>query len=679
MAITKVGIIGAGNMGSGIVQKTAQSGIEVVMVDINDEYVQRGMDNIKKTLEKGVEKKIFRPEQAEGILSKITGTTDKSAVSDCDLVIEVIFENLEIKKQLFKELDGICGENTILASNTSSFAITELAAATNRPDRFIGLHFFYHPAMNRLLEIIPGEQTSEAAIELGNSYSNMIGKTGIAVKDKPGFAVNRFFVPWLNEAARLHGEGISIPTIDETCKKVFKIGMGPFLLMNVTGVPIAAHTTESLGQQINGFYATCPKLQEQFESKKEWNLEEGEVDESRAQEVEERMLGAVFSVACELVSEGVCSVEDTDRGAKIGLRWSKGPFEMMNRYGIEKSYEIVNNFVGKYDEIGMPSMLQAQFDKKENFEFSMIDLSVKDGIATILFNRPEAMNAINEQVMNQLNARFTEAEGNPDVKAIVLEGAGKAFVAGADIGYFVKKIQSDAIDDIVKFTSYGHSVLNKIDNSEKLVIIKLDGLAMGGGVEIALAGDCIVATEKGSIALPETGIGIFPGLGGTQRTTRYVGKELAKYLVLTGKTLGAQEAKEIGLVEYVFDSAEVDGKIKELVASGDVITKANKGEVALNEKHVALKTYFDNSNLEKLLTKDESLDEQGAKLAKTIGFKAPIAIKMANQIIDEGAELELKDGLKKELDNLSTIFATKDALEGLKSVLERRRPSYTNE
>jgi len=678
MAITKVGIIGAGNMGSGIAQKTAQSGIDVVMVDINEEYVQRGIDGIRKTLEKGVEKKIFQPEQVEGILGKITGTTDKAAVKDCDLVIEVIFEDLEVKKQLFKELDELCDEKTVLASNTSSFSITELAKSVNRPEKFIGLHFFYHPAMNRLLEIIPGEQSSDEAIDLGNSYSNMIGKTGIAVADAPGFAVNRFFVPWLNEAARLHGEGISIPTVDETCKKVFRIGMGPFLLMNVTGVPIAAHTTESLGQQINGFYATCDKLKEQFEKKEDWNLE-GEVDESRAAEVEERMLGAVFSVACELVSEGVCSVEDTDRGAKIGLRWSKGPFEMMNRYGIEKSYEIVNNFVGKYDEISMPSMLQEQFDSKKNFEFNLIDLKVKGEIATILFNRPEAMNAINEQVMEQLNKRFTEAEENPDVKAIVLEGAGKAFVAGADIGYFVKKIQSDMISDIVKFTSYGHSVLNKIDNSEKLVIVKLDGLALGGGVEIALAGDCIVATERGSIGLPETGIGIFPGLGGTQRTTRYVGKELAKYLVFTGKTLGAQEAKEIGLVEYVFDSGEADVKIRELVASGDIITKANKGDVQLSEKHIALKTYFDNSNLEKLLSKDESLDEQGAKLAKTIGFKAPIAIKLANQIMDEGAELELKDGLKKELDNLSTIFATKDALEGLTSVLERRRPTYNNE
>ena len=676
MAIQKVGIIGAGNMGSGIAQKTAQSGIEVIMVDVKDEYIQRGLDSIKKTMQEGVERKIFTPEQTQGILSKIKGTTDRGAVKDCDLVIEVVFEDMKVKKDLFKELDKICDQKTVLASNTSSCSITELAKATKRPDRFIGLHFFYHPAKNRLLEVIPGKKSSKEAVELGNQFSNVIGKTGIQVKDSPGFAVNRFFVPWLNEAARLHGEGISIPTIDETCKKVFKIGMGPFLLMNVTGVPIAAHSTKGLGDQIGQFYSTCETLQKQFEANKPWDMA-GTVDESRAAEVEERMLGCVFTVACDLFNEGVASIEDTDRGAKIGLTWARGPFEMMNKYGIERSYQIVEKFVGRYPGMKVPKNLAKQYNAKTSWDFSYVDLTIKDGIATILFNRPEAMNAINEDVMAQLDKRFTAAEQDPSVKAIVLDGAGKAFVAGADISYFVKKIDQSKIDDIVKFTAYGHSVLNKIDASKKLVICKLNGLALGGGVEIALSADTIVSTEKGSIGLPETGIGIYPGLGGTQRTTRYVGKELAKYLVFTGKTLGPKDAQEIGLVEYVVPSAEVDSKIAELVKAGNVQTKANKGKTELSPKLQAIQAYFENAKLDKLLAKAPDLDEEGQKLAKAIGFKAPLAIKMANQIMDEGAVLSLSDGLKKELEGLPKIFATKDAYEGLKSVLERRRPTYT--
>ena len=151
MKIQKVGIIGAGNMGSGIAQKVAQEGIEVVMVDVEDKFVQKGLENIKQTLSEGVQRKIFTEEQTQDILSRIQGTTDKSEVKDADIVIEAIFEDMDVKNSLFNELDRICDEKTILASNTSSFSISELASSINRNDRFVGLHFFYHPAKNRLL------------------------------------------------------------------------------------------------------------------------------------------------------------------------------------------------------------------------------------------------------------------------------------------------------------------------------------------------------------------------------------------------------------------------------------------------------------------------------------------------------------------------------------------------
>ena len=164
MKIQKIGIIGAGNMGSGIAQKIAQEGIQVVIVDIEDRFVQKGLDNIKKTLSEGVERKIFTDEQSKEILSRIHGTTNKDEVKDADLVIEAIFEDMDVKKDLFKYLDSVCKDNTIFASNTSSFSITELASSINRDDRFVGLHFFYHPAKNRLLEVIPGKNTSESTV-----------------------------------------------------------------------------------------------------------------------------------------------------------------------------------------------------------------------------------------------------------------------------------------------------------------------------------------------------------------------------------------------------------------------------------------------------------------------------------------------------------------------------------
>ena len=163
--INKIGVIGAGNMGSGIAQKMAQEGLNVVMVDIKEEFVKRGLDTIKGLLAEGVERKIFKPEQVEATLARITGTTDFAAVADADLVVEAVFEDKTVKTDLFQNLDQICSDKTILATNTSSFFVREFAEKTSRPDRFVGLHYFFHPAKNRLLEVIPHGGTSNDTIE----------------------------------------------------------------------------------------------------------------------------------------------------------------------------------------------------------------------------------------------------------------------------------------------------------------------------------------------------------------------------------------------------------------------------------------------------------------------------------------------------------------------------------
>ncbi|MEW5937440.1 MAG: 3-hydroxyacyl-CoA dehydrogenase NAD-binding domain-containing protein [Candidatus Thermoplasmatota archaeon] len=678
MTIKKVGVIGAGTMGSGIAQRIAQEGIEVVMVDTEERFVQKGMRMIRETLNEGVERGIFTPERAEEVLRHIHGTTELEAVMDANIVIEAVFEDMKVKEELFRRLDAVCEPNTILASNTSSFSIAALAEAVHRRERFIGLHFFYHPAKNRLLEIVPTRETSPDALLLAEKFTSTIGKIGIDVKDAPGFAVNRFFVPWLNEATRLVGEGkAEIPTVDAVAKSVFGIGLGPFALMNATGIPVAYHSAVSLGEHLGSFYSPSALLRRQFEKGEPWELR-GESDPDAAGIVEERLLGAVFTIACQAVEEGVARMEDMDRGAKIGLRWRYGPFEMMNRYGIERAYAVVESFTRLHPELRIPANLRERYERREGWQISYVDLVIKDGIARIIFNRPEAMNAINEEVMRQLEERFREAESDPAVDAILLEGAGKAFVAGADIQYFIDKIDAGKIEDIVAFTKSGHAVLQRIDRSEKQVIAKLDGLALGGGAEIALAADTIVATEKGSIGFPETGIGIYPGLGGTQRTPRYIGKELAKYMVLTGKILDARSAAAIGLVEYVVPSEDADRRIAALVRSRDVLRKSNREEVVLSEEFEKIKEQFSDANIGRLLS-GEAQDPLGQTLWKTISGKAPLAVKLANKLVDDGTIVDLNEGLQMEIAHLTEIFSTRDAYEGLRSVLEKRRPVFKGE
>ncbi len=673
--INKIGVIGAGNMGSGIVQKIAQEGIPVVMVDTQEELVGRGRNIIRETLQEGVARKILKPAQVEAVLGRIQATTDLTAVADADLVIEAVFEDKQVKHDLFQTLDQVCSPSTVLATNTSSFCVGEFAEKTSRPDRFIGLHYFYHPAKNRLLEVIPHKTTSAETLEKSLLAAKLHGKTAIVVQDAPGFAVNRFFVPFLNEAARMLEEGVAnIPTIEEAAKRAFRIGMGPFELMNVTGIPIAVHASTTLGNELGPFYATAGILTQQMVKKQDWPLD-GQVDEARIPQIIDRFYGVCLGVAAALVDEGVASIEDTDRGAKIGLRWLMGPFEIMNMIGIDKTYEVVSAITEKYADFKTPEILVRQRELGRPFAFNFVDLKVKDNVATITLNRPEAMNALNETVVSQLDQRFAEAEKNPAVQAIVFQGAGKAFVAGADIRYFVDKIKSKRIPDIIAFTRKAHQLLLKIENSNKLTVALLDGLSLGGGSELALACQAIVATEAGSMAFPETGIGIYPGLGGMLRLARHVGPELAKYYVLTGAVLNAEDALQMGIVTRLVTPAEVSAAVQNLLSEGKPDKYRRRD---LPQKFQALARIGAAGNIERLLTGEKPQDvpeELAAKTARMIALKAPIAMQLANDIIDRQVGKSVQDAVEIELGRLNDIFSTEDALTGLCSV-GGKQPEY---
>ncbi len=571
-------------------------------------------------------------------------------------------------------MNGVCKPETVFATNTSSYKVTDLAAASGRPKNFVGLHFFYHPAKNRLLEVIPGRETSKEALGLARKYSAVTSKTDIETADAPGFAVNRFFVPWLNESVRILHEGIAdIPTIDAAAKEAFKIGMGPFELMNVTGVPIAYHSTQTLGQELGKFYETCPLLKEQA-GKGLWDLS-GEVDEARKQAVAGRLLAVVFMVACELVEEGVASMTDTDIGAKVGLRWRVGPFELMNMAGVEEAHELVSKLIENWADRKMPELLEKQKQAGKPFDLRYVTLEKDGGIGWITFNRPEAMNALNPTVVPQLEECVDAAWEDPEIKTIVLQGKGKAFVAGADIGFFVKSLKADRFSDIYDFTDLGQDVLKKLERPEKLTIAKLDGLSLGGGSELALACHTVVATERAVMGFPETGIGIYPGLGGTQRPTRRIGPNLTKYLVLTGKIVGGKTLVDIGLADYFVPSAEVDDKIRELASAEEVVTKFNRTQPVLTGPLADAADLFQDPHALENLLSGRATGELAAKVGKTLSRKAPVALKFANRLIDEGLNLDLNQALATELINLETIFGTEDALEGLSKV-GRGRPEY---
>ena len=253
MEIKKIGVVGAGTMGHGIALVSAQIGCEVIMRDVEDSFVERGMKNIDKFLSKSVEKGKIKEEDKATIISRIKGTTNMEDLKDVDFVVEAVIEDMDLKKTVFKELDELCREEVVLATNTSSMSITEIATATNRPDKVCGMHFFNPVPLMRLVEIIRGHATSDETVKTATELAKRMGKVTVEVKkDSPGFIVNRIMIPHFIEAIRIVEEGIASPEdVDIAVKNGLNYPMGPFELMDLTGIDIALFVINYFHNELN--------------------------------------------------------------------------------------------------------------------------------------------------------------------------------------------------------------------------------------------------------------------------------------------------------------------------------------------------------------------------------------------------------------------------------------------
>ncbi|UCH89553.1 MAG: enoyl-CoA hydratase/isomerase family protein [Thermoplasmata archaeon] len=612
-------------MGSGIAQAASQAGYKVSMMDTSQELVDAGMGKIKKMLNKGVERGKIKPEKVEEVLSKIKVTTEiKVAVENAELVIEAVFEDIEVKKKLFSELKEFCKPEAIIASNTSSLGINKMAEFTEFPGKFGGLHFFNPAAINKLIEVVRGEKTSHETFDALMNFSRRLGKIPLEIKDSPGFAVNRFFVPFLNESCRMLEEGVANKaTIEEAAKRGFKIGMGPFALMNFTGIPIAYHAENTLYEGLGEFYRPSEALKSQFEAGKPWEFEGEEVDESKIEAVQKRLFGTTWGIACHLVEEGVASKEDTDRGALLGLRWAQGPFEMMNSYGINDACKVVQGFALSTDgKFNMSESLLDQARMKQPWQMSTVKLSKQDRFGLITMCRPEALNALNTKVLSDLDNVITRIKEDDDIGVVIITGEGNSFVAGADIKEMMEKSPMAARE----FTRYGQQVLKRLEDLDKPVIAAVNGFALGGGCELALACDMIIASEKAKLGLPEVSLGIHPGFGGTQRLPRLIGRAKAKELIFTGDMIPAKEAERIGLVNKTVPSDQLITECKDL----------------------------------------------GARILA----RGPVAVRLAKSAINRGGEMTLDDGLAYEIETVSLAFSTEDKSEGMDAFISKRKPDF---
>jgi len=262
MEIKVVGVVGAGQMGNGIAQVASTSGLNVIMSDITDELVQKGRTTIKKNLDRSVQKEKITAEDRDQIMARIKGTTRLEDMGEADFIVEAATENESLKRDIFKNLDGICGREIILATNTSSISITKIASATGRAERVIGMHFFNPVPVMKLVEIIRGLVTSDRTFDVVRSLGEKMGKTPVEASDFPGFLANRILMPMINEAVYALFEGVgTVEAIDNVMKLGMNHPMGPLALADLIGLDTCLAIMEVLHQGLgDSKYRPCPLL-----------------------------------------------------------------------------------------------------------------------------------------------------------------------------------------------------------------------------------------------------------------------------------------------------------------------------------------------------------------------------------------------------------------------------------
>jgi enoyl-CoA hydratase / 3-hydroxyacyl-CoA dehydrogenase len=665
MFVSKAAVVGAGTMGGQIAQTIAAAGIPVVLKDIDDALVQAGLDEaanvtrgqVGKLAERG---KITAEEaeaQAAEILGRIEGTTSYEGFGDVDFVVEAVPERMDIKQSVFAELDAATPGHAILASNTSSLSITEIGEATLRPEKVVGFHYFYPASIMPLIEIVEGEDTSAETVTAAVVFSQAIRKQPITCAEVPGFVVNRILNSGIAEIWREQEEkGLSIKKIDEGVGAAGVTPVGPYYLVNLLGLDtvlhVAEHLVESYGEE--RFYV--PKGMQKlvadgklgaktggdgfYDPQGEPNIA-GEGDPDVAELVELLSLKTLLE-ACLVLEEGVATHRDIDFGmmAGAGLDPRRGlmpPFMKADAEGLDSILERMENAAEKHGERFVPPTIlrrlvaQGRLGQKTGQGFypypqpdaeqpaEVIKLEHREDGVTIAWLANGPMNSISPQVVQDLAKVWATVKSDGTRSLVFASTNPMLFSAGADIKAFTTMDEAGGralLDDT-------HGLLREMERSGIVTIAAVNGLAFGGGNELAMACDVRIAARSALFGQPEIKLGIIPGFGGTQRLPRLVGSNKALEMNLVGDPILAEEAFELGLVNRVVE--------------------------------------------------DHELLDTALMWANRLAAQAPLAVAEIKSVSANG---DLDAGIAAEKEGFAAAFGSEDAKEGIAAFLGKRAPHF---
>lgn len=374
MDVKNITVLGSGVMGHGIAQVSATAGYNIVLRDIEQQFLDKAMEKIKWSLDKLVSKEKISKQEGDAIYSRIKPIVDlKEAVKDAHLVIEVVPEIMDLKKKVYAELDNLASPKVIFASNTSTLPITEIANTTSRPDKFIGIHFFNPPQLMKLVEIIPGEKTSQEVVKLTQEYVKSVNKQAVICRrDVPGFIVNRLFIPMVHEACyTMDRTGASMTEIDSAVK--FKMGfpMGIFELADFTGMDVIHKATTEMHLRDKKVIRPHPTIEKMYNEKKlgqksgegfykytDDKYERVSLSEELAQKFNPiQLLANMLNNAAWLVTNKASDIEELEKAANLGLGLKKPMFESAKEFGIKNIVDELNKLAEKHGEFYKPDPL----------------------------------------------------------------------------------------------------------------------------------------------------------------------------------------------------------------------------------------------------------------------------------------------------------------------------------
>ncbi|MEA2394197.1 MAG: enoyl-CoA hydratase / 3-hydroxyacyl-CoA dehydrogenase [Solirubrobacteraceae bacterium] len=663
MFVFKAAVVGAGTMGGQIAQTIAAAGLPVVLKDVDDALVQAGLTEARNVTQGQVGKLVERGKlseeqaaaQVDEVVGRIHGTTSYEGFGDVDFVIEAVPERMEIKQAVFGELDAVTPGHAILASNTSSLSITEIGEATNRPDQVVGFHYFYPASIMPLVEVIEGDDTSAETVQAAVNLAQAIRKTPIVCEEVPGFVVNRILNAGISEIWREQEEkGLSIKRIDEGVGAAGVVPMGPYFLVNLLGLDTVVHVAEHLRDSYGDRFHVPAGLQRLvaegrlgaktggegvYDAQGEPALEgdaEPDVDE-----LVELLVLKTFVEACLVLEEGVATHRDIDVGmmAGAGLDPRRGllpPFMKADVEGLDVVLERLERAAERHgDRFAPPLVLrrlvaQGRLGAKSGQGFyayaqpdddqpgEVVKLETRGDVA-IAWLANGQMNAIAPQVIADLDAVWQRVKAT-GVRALVIASSNPlVFCAGADIKAFTQMDEAGGRE----LADTAHALMRELGREGIATIAAVNGIAFGGGCELAMACDVRIAAQSALFGQPEIKLGIIPGFGGTQRLPRLVGTNKALEMNLVGDAIGADQAYEFGLVNRV--------------------------------------------------VADHELLDTALAWARKLAGQAPLAVGHIKALSADG---DLDAGLDAEKAAFASVFVTDDAREGIGAFLGKRQPTW---